>query len=228
MTKFHTTIALAGLLATGAYAADLESELNGLALPSDQGVANVSQDKLYAVQMRHAPLKNRHELGFTGGKNLNQDGTLESNQWGGLYRFHINDKWAVGLNHFRMTNELSASGKRQLEQTGTVADKDFIENQTDLMAEYNLFYGKIRTGSDSVLYFDQYWGLGVGQVQMGRGSATAAVVDAGLAFWISKWGSARVGLKNDFYSEKTLTGSSSNTYNMIGYMAFGILLGGEG
>jgi len=35
-------------------------------------------------------------------------------------------------------------------------------------------------------------------------------------------------MKNDFYSEKTLSGDESRTYNMIGYLAFGILLGGEG
>lgn len=226
MKKFFTAIVLT-TFAFNAAAADLENELNDLAIPADQGATNVSQDTLYAIQARHAPLKNRHEIAFSGGKNLNQDGHVESNQWGGLYRYHITDKWAVGLNHFRMTNELSTSGKALLAQNGVVPDRDFVEAQTDLMAEYNLFYGKIRMGMDQVVYFDQYWGLGAGNVQMGNGSASAAVLDVGVAFWLNRWGSARLGLKNDFYSEKTNSGSSS-TYNMVGYLAFGIMLGGEG
>ena len=38
--------------------------------------------KLYTIQSRFAPLKNRHEISFAAGKNLNQDGHLVSNQFG--------------------------------------------------------------------------------------------------------------------------------------------------
>jgi outer membrane beta-barrel protein len=224
-------ISLGILLATcsftlGALASTLESELNSLAIPADKAAVSVAKDKLYSIQGRFAPLKNRHEFSLSLGKNVNQDGNLDSNQWGGMYRYHINDKWAVGGNYFRMNNELSSSGSKLLADKGIIPDRDFITQQTDLMAEYNLFYGKLRFDMEQVTYFDQYIGLGVGQLSLGRGNATAAVVDVGLAFWVGKKLSARMGMKNDFYKEQNLSGST-NVHNMVGYFAFGYLLGGN-
>ncbi len=222
MKKLLFIIALASM--TSAYAA-LEQELKSLELPQDSSLVSTKSDQLYAIQSRFSPLKNRHEIGFTGGKNLNQDGHLDSNQYGVLYRYHLNDKWGVGLNHFQMNNTLSSAGKKLLNDNGVIPDRDFVIAQTDLMLEYNLFYGKMRLDLDKVVYFDQYWSIGAGQVELGRGSTTAAVLDAGIAFWIGKWASARMGLKNDFYTEQNLNGST-RVHNMVGYLAFGVMLGG--
>jgi outer membrane beta-barrel protein len=223
---FWATLALTFSLPLFTYASTLETELNSLAIPQDQAAVSVAKDKLYSVQGRFSPLKNRHEFSLSLGKNVNQDGNLVSNQWGGIYRYHINDKWAVGGNYFRMNNELSSSGKKLLSDKGIVPDRDFITQQTDLMAEYNLFYGKLRFDMEQVTYFDQYIGLGAGQLSLGQGNATAAVVDLGIAFWIGKKMSARMGMKNDFYREQNLSGST-NVHNMVGYFAFGYLLGGN-
>jgi len=217
------------LLASSAFAntsssSPLEAELNSLAVPSDRSM--VSTDKLYSIQSRLFPLKNRHELGLIGGKNLNQDGSINSNQFGGLYRYHLSDKWAVGLNYFKVNNELSPAGKKLVNDKGVLPDRDYVKSQTDVVAEYNLFYGKMRFDLDRVVYFDQYWDVGVGQVALGRGNSTAVVVDAGIAFWFGKMMSARMGLKNDFYNEKSLSGGSTSVHNMVGYLSFGILLGG--
>jgi len=220
----HIIFAATLFITLSAHAA-LEQELKSLELPQDSGLVSTKSDQLYAIQSRFSPLKNRHEIGFSGGKNLNQDGHLDSNQYGLLYRYHINDKWGVGLNHFQMNNSLSSAGKKLLNDNGVIPDRDYVSSQTDLMVEYNLFYGKMRLDLDKVVYFDQYWALGAGQVELGRGSSTAAVLDAGIAFWIGKWASARMGLKNDFYTENNLNGST-RVHNMVGYLAFGFMLGG--
>jgi len=214
------------LLSLSAIAAPskLESELEALAVPVDQALVSTTKDKLYSIQERFSPLTNRHEFGLVGGRNLNQDGSIDSTQLGGLYRYHINGKWALGLNHFRMNNELSAAGKRLVNEQNVVPDRDYIISQTDLVAEYNLFYGKMRLDLDQVVYFDQFWNLGAGQVELGNGSATALVVDAGFAFWMGKMMSARIGLKNDFYTEQNMNGNT-NVHNMVGYLSLGILLG---
>ncbi|MBY0517813.1 MAG: outer membrane beta-barrel domain-containing protein [Bacteriovoracaceae bacterium] len=223
--KKHLLITL--FVSTTAFASvPLEQELNSLAVPSDTAMTSTAKDKLYTIQSRFAPLKNRHEISFAAGKNLNQDGHLVSNQFGAQYRYHINDKWALGGNFFKVNNELSSSGKKLLNDNGVIPDRDFVKTQMDAMVEYNLFYGKMRLDMDKVVYFDQYWGIGAGQVQLGRSTATAAVLDAGIAFWMGKWGSARLGMKNDFYKEQNLNGSTS-VHNMIGYLAFGMMLGGE-
>ncbi len=204
----------------------LEAELNALAVPVDKAMVSTVNDKLYSIQARLSPLNNRHELGFIGGKNLNQDGSIDSTQWGGLYRYHINGKWGIGLNHFRMNNELSTAGKKLVNEQNVVPDRDYIKSQTDLVGEYNLFYGKMRLDLDQVVYFDQFWNFGVGQVELGRGNATAMVIDAGFAFWMGKMMSARIGLKNDFYKEENLKGDN-NVHNMVGYLSLGVLLGGS-
>lgn len=207
-------------------ASQLESDLANLAVPENQGPVSVAKDKLFAIQSRYNPLDNRHEMAFNLGKNFNQDGHIDSNQWGANYRYHINDKWAVGMNHFRMNNELSDSGKKLLNNQSVIPERNLIKSQTDVMAEYNLFYGKLRFNMDQVTYFDQYIGLGAGSLELIDGNATAAVVDVGIAFWIGKNGSARMGVKNDFYKEQNDSGST-NIHNMVGYLAFGYLLGGN-
>lgn len=214
------------LLSLSAIAAPskLESELEALAVPVDKALVSTTKDKLYSIQERLSPLTNRHEFGLIGGRNLNQDGSIVSTQLGGLYRYHINGKWALGLNHSRMNNELSATGKKLVSEQNVVPDRDFIVSQTDLVGEYNLFYGKMRLDLDQVVYFDQFWNVGVGQVELGNSNATALVIDAGFAFWMGKMMSARIGLKNDFFKEQNLNGET-NVHNMVGYLSLGILLG---
>jgi outer membrane beta-barrel protein len=124
-----------------------------------------------------------------------------------------------------MNNELSAAGKKLVNQQNVIPDRDYIKSQTDLVGEYNLFYGKMRLDLDQVVYFDQFWNLGVGQIELGRGTATAMIIDAGFAIWMGKMMSARIGLKNDFYKEQNLKGDT-NVHNMIGYLSLGVLLGG--
>jgi outer membrane beta-barrel protein len=221
--KLFFALALLSLSAIAA-PSKLESELEALAVPVDKALVSTTKDKLYSIQERLSPLSNRHEFGLIGGRNLNQDGSIVSTQLGGLYRYHINGKWALGLNHFRMNNELSATGKKLVSEQNVVPDRDFIVSQTDLVGEYNLFYGKMRFDLDQVVYFDQFWNVGVGQVELGNSNATALVIDAGFAFWMGKMMSARIGLKNDFFKEQNLNGET-NVHNMVGYLSLGILLG---
>lgn len=213
------------LVSCGASAAKLESELSSLAMPADRGAVSIAKDKLYSVQSRFTPLGNRHEFALSGGKNVNQDGHLNSNQFGAMYRYHLNNSWSLGANFFKVNNTLSSSGEKLLNEKGVIPDRDYVKHQIDVMAEYNLFYGKLRFNMEQVTYFDQYISFGVGQVALGNGDTTAAIVDTGLAFWIGKNMSARMGLKNDFYKEENFNGST-NVHNMVGYVAFGYLFGG--
>ena len=59
---------------------------------------------------------------------------------------------------------------------------------------------------DNVLYFDFYSALGAGREDLNSGFENAVVADAGFAFWMGKWGSTRVGLKDYYYQEPHLTG----------------------
>ena len=218
-------ILIAALVSFSAIAQDrpLEAELDSLAMPTDKAMTSTATDKLVSIQSRYSPLRNRHEIDFSGGKNLNQDGHLSSNQWGGLYRYHITDRWAVGANYFKVNNELSSAGKKLVNDKGILPDRDYVKSQFDVMAEYNLFYGKMRFDMERVVYFDQYIGLGYGQVELGNSTTNATVLDIGVAFWVGSRGAVRLGLKNDFYTEKNLNGKTS-VHNAVGYLALGVLL----
>jgi outer membrane beta-barrel protein len=95
-----------------------------------------------------------------------------------------------------------------------------------LMVEYNVFYGKFRLSTDTVLYFDTFVAAGVSDVELESGNTTGGVLDVGFAFWAGKNWSARAGLKNDWYNETLVTGEELN-HNMIGYLSIGYLFGGN-
>ena len=90
------------------------------------------------------------------------------------------------------------------------------------MVEFNPCYGKFRWSADSVSYFDQYVALGAGQIAQNTGTDTAAVADIGLAAWLGKWGSLRLGLKDYYYAEHYRT-ATQNTNNLHAHLDMGYL-----
>ncbi|MCO4795339.1 MAG: outer membrane beta-barrel domain-containing protein [Bacteriovoracaceae bacterium] len=205
----------------------LEDQLDELSLPANQAPAAVSKDKLYSVQMRYVPLIGAHEVSLSGAKDFKTDGHLTTNQVGLQYRYHIDDKWSIVGNYVRVFNELNNSGKLLLKEEKLVADSDFLMSQADVGAEYNMFYGKFRLGSHSVFYFDQYFALTGGMVELRRGPTPVVALDAGLAFWFGKRLGMRFGLKNNVFEETSGLGETAYRRNMVGYLAMGYLIGGS-
>ncbi len=205
----------------------LEEQLEELNLPANQAPGAVSKDKLYSVQMRYVPLIGAHEVSLSAGNDFQTDGHLTTRQAGLHYRYHINDKWSFIGNYVKVFNELNNSGKILLEEEKLVADSDYLMSQADIGAEYNMFYGKFRLGSHSVFYFDQYWGLTAGMVELRRGATPIVGLDAGLAFWFGKRLSLRTGLKNHVFETTSGTGTKAYNRNMVGYLQLGYLMGGS-
>jgi outer membrane beta-barrel protein len=121
-----------------------------------------------------------------------------------------------------VSNKFTESAMTLQNQSGYVPDVSYVSRKLELTAAYNLFYGKFRVTSDTVYYFDQYWALGAGRMDTGLGQEWAAVADAGLVLWLGKWGSARLGLKDYYYNEKTLF-NSSMAHNLHGHLDVGYL-----
>ena len=101
----------------------------------------------------------------------------------------------------------------------------FTRARGNLLVTYQPFYGKIRFGMDSVVYFDQYLSLGGGVVDFSLGTRPAAVADVGFVFWLSKWGSVRVGLK-DYFCNEPRRNDSHYVNSVLGHLDFGLLFGG--
>lgn len=205
---------------------ELELKLQKLKVPSDKVSPVISKDKLYIVNARYSSLDKRHEIDIAGANNFMADSHLVTRQTALSYRYHFNEKWGVGLRYTNYFNELSDAGKTLFERKDLLPDSDFAYKSTELFVNYNTMYGKLRYAQDSVLYFDQYVSLGVGQVNLQSGDQTMGILDLGFSFWIGKSYSMRAGLKNEFYQQQQLTGSR-DIHNAMGYLSFGYLFGGK-
>ena len=210
-------------LAQGAWAAtgSLEDEIKGLDV-QDAVPAQISKEKLYSIQNRNAPLKNRFEILVGFGENFTADSFLSSEQAGGELQYHLTDDWSVALAYHQVFNKFKDSADRLLETEGLLPDVDFARSRMEARVQYNLFYGKFRFTKDSVLYFDQYVSLGYAQNELGSGSSPGPVIDGGFAFWVSDWGSVHLGVKDYYYQEKArLSGGSRHNihaYAQVGYL----------
>lgn len=219
-TRLLAFVAAPLFLAPIAGAAALEDGLRSLELGETAPVA-ISQEKLYSVQSRPLPLTRQSELSIGGGTNVTGDSFLNTRSLDFGYRFHFSDRWAVVLAHTLMQNKLSPAATRLRDANGMLPDVPFAKTATDLSVEMNLFYGKFRLNSARVYYFDQYVALGVGAVALDRDSATSIVGDVGLAAWLGRW-SARVGLKDYFYSARYSTGPVA-AHNLFPHVGVGVV-----
>lgn len=216
------TLALSSLSAFAK--TDLEKKLDALSIPDDKVTPALSRDKLHIVNTRYSSLTNRHEFTLAGSNNFNSESHLETKQGFATYRYHINSKWSVGLKHSIYNNVLSSSGKRLFKDKSLLPDSDFAYKSTELLGTYNGLYGKLRWSTDTVVYFDQYFTLGYGDIELESGPTKTYSLDLGMAFWIGKHMSTRFGVKNEFYKQTKLTGNET-AYNTMGYIEFGYLFG---
>lgn len=203
-----TVIFLSLSQAWAAPAGNLEDELKNLELPPNRLPAAVTKEKFYSVQERYSPLKFRSEITLGGAQNLTGDSFLVTRETNLGYRFHVNNRWSLGLSHSFVSNQFTSAGERFLNTEGFIPDVPYARNRSDLTVAYNVFYGKFRLSSDQIFYFDQYLALGPGVVEMNTGTYGAAIADAGLALWLGRWGSARVGFKDYLHNEAHRTGTS--------------------
>lgn len=205
----------------------LEDQLRILELPENQAPANVTAERLYAVQTRYSPLTRRGEVGLGVARNLTVDSFLSSSELSGKYRFHFNDRWSLGLSGAYTFNSLSGAGQRLLELNQLLPDVSYVKGRADLTLGCNVFYGKFRLSLDQVFYFDQYVEIGAGRVWLDRGESTAAVAGAGFAFWAGRSASVRFGLKNYLFQEQRRL-SSGLTDHLLAHLDIGMMLGGGG
>jgi len=203
----------------------LESQLEALSLPENQSPVPVSQEKLYSVQSRYAPLKGRHEIEFGYAKNLTPPSYISSDQVDFTYRYHLSDRWDLSVGGSYVFNALTDAGQNLANIEGMVPDAAYVKYRADFLATYNLFYGKFRVSMDKVFYFDQYLSLGPGYVVTDLGHSAAAVGDLGLALWLGKTGSIRFGLR-DYYFHEVRHLSASNVQDVVFHVDLGLLLGG--
>jgi outer membrane beta-barrel protein len=204
----------------------LEDQLKMLSLPENQAPAAVSTEKLYSVQSRYNPLRGRSEVAVFAGMNLTADSFTQSQEVAVSYRYHLSDRWNLGLSGSYTFNALSTAGERLLAENQMLPDSVLVKNRADLLLGYNVFYGKFRLSMDQVLYFDQYVAVGPGLIRAEGAAgnpltnATAGVADIGFAFWMGQHTSVRLGFKNFVFREQRVNGSGL-AHHMLGHLDVG-------
>jgi outer membrane beta-barrel protein len=222
MKTLLIALLLAGSAAFGATAENLESDLAGLKV--DENIpAQSSTEKLYSIQTRHAPLGKHLEILVSAAQNYTSDGFLDTLQAGGDLVYHITDKWNFAVAYSKVFNTFKDSADRLLQTQGLLPDVDYAKSRMEARLGYNLFYGKFRFTSDTVMYFDQYIALGYAQHELASGNSGGPLGDAGFAFWVSNWGSVHIGVKDYYYQEKRAL-SAGTHHNIHGYLQVGYLL----
>ena len=184
----------------------LEDQLKTLDA-GNQAPASANREKLYAVQSRYLPLRFKSEFTLGGASNLTSDSFLQTQQFEIGYRFHFNDRWSLGLSEAWVDNHFKSEVNNLKTNDGAIPDVPYAITRTDLMLEYNVFYGKFRWSAETVSYFDLYLALGPGMVQQNTGTVGAGVGDVGFAFWLGQFGSVRMGFKDYYYNESYRSGA---------------------
>lgn len=225
MKKTMTLLTAGAILLGGeAMASSLEDKLESLNIPDDKVSPVLSNEQLYIVNTRYSSLVNRHEFTVQGAYDFTADSHLDVTQAALSYRYHLNSDWSFGLRYTRYSNKLTGAGERLLDDQKLVPDTDYALNSQEIFATYNTIYGKLRWSSSTIVYFDQYVSVGAGRVELASGKTNMGLVDLGLAFWLGKHMSARVGVKNEFYNQ-TLRQGEEFQHNAMGYLEFGYLFG---
>ncbi len=216
MKSIFAFVLLATVFAVPGFAANNPSKASQLSLEDqlktldtgNQLPASANHDKMYSVQPRYLPLQYRSEISFGAAQDMTPDSFLKTQQLELEYRFHFNDRWSVGLAQAWVDNQLKGETTNI---QGALPAVPYATMRQDLTVEYNIFYGKFRWGSETVSYFDMYGALGTGRITQVTGNSTdnvnATVADVGFAFWLGKWGSARLGIKDYAYNETYLSGT---------------------
>jgi len=202
----------------------LEGKLDELRIPDDKVTPVLSRDQLYIVNTRYSSLRNRHEFALLGSHNFTADSHLDTKHAAATYRYHLNSDWNFGLRYNRYSNKLTSAGSTLFVNQQLLPDTDFALNSQEVFATYNTIYGKLRWSKDTVVYFDQYISVGGGIIELASGKTNHGLVDLGLAFWLGKHGSVRVGLRNEFFNQQQFTGDRFR-HNAMGYFEVGYLFG---
>lgn len=199
----------------------LERDLKELEV-RDPVPGNSLSDRIHTVQMRARPLSKKTEVLIGAGQILGGNGFLKTQNVSAEVQYHFNDRWSVAGAYSSLQNEFTASASRLQAATGLMPDVDYAKSRMEARAQVNLFYGKIRFTRRQAISFDQYFGLGLAQNELRSGSAGGPVADLGIAFWISKWGSLHLGVK-DYYYKENRTLSQGNAHNVTAYAQAGMV-----
>jgi outer membrane beta-barrel protein len=203
----------------------LTAELGTLA--SDALPSTAETEKFYVVQDRAVGLANRVEVAVDAARNFNSNIYVRSYEAGVRAIYHASNRWFLDAGISKVYNELTDSGRHAWANDGIYPDTSYVKQRWDVAVGFNAIYGKARMTQDTVFYFDQYVAIGGGQVTQDNSieqSTTPALTgDVGLAVWLGRKISFRVGAKDYYFMERRVA-TQSKVNHLLGYGAVGVML----
>ena len=221
-------ISMGSTLITLAYAevkqgADLNEQLDRLVLPSNIIENSVAKEKLYSVQHRYAPVKNRFELSLGGSKQVTNTGFVAQRELTLGGRYYLSPKWSVGAAYSYAFNSLTDSSEDLFREEGILPKVPFVKQRAEVTARYLLFYGKFRLSMDKVLYFDHFISLGPAFMRLDTGDSAGVVGDTGLVFWFGHRWNTLFGIKNYVFEKKNINAEKYLVNQTQVYFNIGLL-----
>lgn len=135
------------------------------------------------------------------------DSYLSTHATGLDAHFHFNPKLSIGVNYFTAYNELTAEGKKLIEDDGLIPDVDFLKSGTIGTLNWYPIYGKFNLANLAIVHFDLYFLGGYGSVELSSGNSSAYTYGGGIGFWFSQHLSSRLEVRQLMYEASRDSGS---------------------
>lgn len=185
------------------------------------------------VQKRVIDREFRHEFGLSTGAITGGDAYNKTTNAGLRYDFNISPRWSVGARYDVNFNELTPEGKRVFNEAQTLInngradfkypDLDYPIHTTIATLNYYPLYGKMSWFDSTVSYFDFYFLVGGGAMQLRSGSTAVVTAGGGLGMWWNQYLTTRIELRYQGYEDKIYTGKRQID-SAVGSISMGFML----
>jgi outer membrane beta-barrel protein len=184
-------------------------------------------NRVTIVQKRAVERDYRLELGVLGAYGSNGNTYITTQQTGFLLDFHINPRFSIGARFNDITSKLTSEGVRLFETARdrgvnySIPEIDYPLESRFLTLTYYPLYGKINLLDWTVIQFDLYTSLGMGETTLKSGASPTGNLTLGLAFWLHRHITSRMELSYETYEDRLYTGPRQlNNYSASFGMGF--------
>ena len=181
------------------------------------------EKRVGVVQNRIVDRRWRHELSVGYGNYLGGDTFLESQTLDFSYNLHINPYVAVGVGYFTIFNNFSKEGRHLIDEDRLIPDVDAPREGYEFVIHGYPMYGKINLFNAAVLHFDLYGLASYGKMNLFSGDTEQYSFGLGAGFWISKYITSRIEIRERFFKSKRIQGDVDMDMTVASF-SIGLLL----
>ncbi len=216
--KLAALLAIVSITSMAQVATEFDN-LGGNQIILDKAKELNPETKIEVVQDRIVNRRRRFELATEFSGTMGGDDTYSKTQNAGLnLNYHFNHSWSLGLKYNQSYNKLTAEGESMVDAAYAdflahpkdskypIPEVDFQKNETLLLLNWYPIYGKMNLFESSIVQFDVYGLLGLGNVELKSGRKNTYTAGSGIGFWLSQKITTRLELRYEKYNVEYTTG----------------------